>query len=136
MPFSYVDLDLIALTFSCLPAADGMKHLRFWECVFLSPAPRSSRLLAFFELVTFSSVPGVSLLKPSPFLWSKTAMNNMSVPHSVIHSSNFTNPDEADDGGRKKDSGDVPKPKVSEVKNEGIIGRKPKSANPRNDLLK
>ena len=53
-------------------------------------------------------------------------MNNMSVPHSVIHSSNFTNPDEAEDGGRKKDSDDVPKPKVSEVKNEGIIGRKPK----------
>ena len=43
-------------------------------------------------------------------------MNNMSVPHSVIHSSNFTNPDEAEDGGRKKDSDDVPKPKVSEVK--------------------
>jgi len=39
-------------------------------------------------------------------------MNNMSVPHSAIHSSNFTNPDEAEDGGRKKDSGDVPKPKT------------------------
>ena len=63
-------------------------------------------------------------------------MNNMSVPHSVIHSSNFTNPDEAEDGGRKKDSGDVPKPKVRKVKKECTIGRKPKSANPRNDLLK
>ena len=41
-------------------------------------------------------------------------MNNMSVPHSVIHSSNFTNPDETEDDERKKDSGDVPKPKVSE----------------------
>ena len=46
-------------------------------------------------------------------------MNNMSVPHSVIHSSNFTNPDEAEDGGRKKDSGDVPKPKVSEREKVG-----------------
>jgi len=49
-------------------------------------------------------------------------MNNMSVPHSVIHSSNFTNPDEAEDGGRKKDSGDVPKPKVSERE---IVGHVP-----------
>ena len=49
----------------------------------------------------------------------ETAMNNMSVPHSVIHSSNFTNPDEAEDGGRKKDSGDVPKPKVSEREKVG-----------------
>lgn len=44
----------------------------------------------------------------------ETAMNNMSVPHSAIHSSNFTNPDETEDDERKKDSGDVPKPKVSE----------------------
>ena len=49
----------------------------------------------------------------------ETAMNNMSVPHSVIHSSNFTNPDDAEDGGRKKDSGDVPKPKVSEREKVG-----------------
>jgi len=46
-------------------------------------------------------------------------MNNMSVPHSVIHSSNFTNPDETEDGERKKDSGDVPKPKVSEREKVG-----------------
>lgn len=62
-------------------------------------------------------------------------MNNMSVPHSVIHSSNFTNPDEAEDDGQKKDSGNVPKPKVSEVK-RGQKPENPKSANssPRNDL--
>lgn len=61
-------------------------------------------------------VPGVSTKPSSHFPpRSKTAMNNMSVPHSVIHSSNFTNPDEAEDGGRKKDSGDVPKPKVRKV---------------------
>ena len=52
----------------------------------------------------------------------ETAMNNMSVPHSVIHSSNFTNPDEIEDGERKKDSGDAPKPKVS----EGKVGHKRK----------
>ena len=51
----------------------------------------------------------------------ETAMNNMSVPHSVIHSSNFTNPDETEDGERKKDSGDVPKPKVSEREKVGHV---------------
>ena len=52
----------------------------------------------------------------------ETATNNMSVPHSAIHSSNFTNPDETEDGERKKDSGDAPKPKVS----EGKVGHKRK----------
>ena len=96
----------------------------FWECI---PICRSSDRLrrAAPTHATCSRAP-VPIPDPDPPHKSlgapevrETAMNNMSVPHSAIHSSNFTNPDETEAGEMKKDSGDVPKPKVSEREKVG-----------------
>ena len=88
----------------CCPRPPSDPHARY--------APDRSRSSAFFILSYKHKSLGVPEVR-------ETAMNNMSVPHSVIHSSNFTNPDETEDGERKKDSGDVPKPKVSEREKVG-----------------
>lgn len=100
----------------------------FWECI-----PISCCLLLRGRPPSHPHARSLPIPIPDPPLFyehkslgvpevRETAMNNMSVPHSVIHSSNFTNPDETEDGERKKDSGDAPKPKVS----EGKVGHKRK----------